>query len=60
MSGEKGANSDVIEFFPIVSLKSMDGATELSRHIRIKGEESGGNVRFPTKQKGPHKVRVVI
>ena len=60
MVGEKCTDGEVIEFLPVVSLESMDGTTELCRHIRVKGEESGGNVRFPTKRKGPHKVRVVM
>ena len=60
MVGEKCTDGEVIEFLPVVGLKSKSGTTKLCRHIGVKGEESGGNVRFPMKRKGPHKVRVVI
>ena len=60
MVGEKCTDGEVIEFLPVVGLYSIDGTTELYRHIGEKGEEGGGNVRFPTKRKGPHKMRVVI
>jgi hypothetical protein len=60
MVGEKRADGDVVEFLPVVSLKSMYWTTKLCRHIGIKCEESSGNVGFPTKRKSPHKVRVVI
>lgn len=48
MSGEKGANSDVIEFFPIVSLKSMDRVAKLHGDVRVKSNECGGNIGFFT------------
>jgi hypothetical protein len=41
MGRKEGANGGVVEFFPVVSLKSMYGATELGGNIGIKRGESG-------------------
>jgi hypothetical protein len=60
VGGEKGADGGVVELLAVVSLEGEDGATELHRHIRIKGGECRGDIRFLTKRKSPDKVRKII
>ena len=44
MSGEKSADGEVVEFFPVISLKSMYGATKLCSNIRVKGDKGSRNI----------------
>jgi hypothetical protein len=60
MGRKEGANCGVVEFFPVVSLKSMYEATELGRNIGVKRSESGSNVRLFAERKSPNKMRVII
>jgi hypothetical protein len=60
MGRKKTANSDVIEFFSVISLKRMYGTTELGGDIGVKRSEGGSNVRLFTKWKSPNKVGVII
>ena len=54
------ADGEIVEFFPVVGLKCEYGSPELCGDIGIECNESSGNIRFPTKRKCPHKVRVII
>jgi hypothetical protein len=60
MGRKKTANSDVIEFFPVISLKHVYGAAELGGDIGVKRSEGGSDVRLFAKWKSPNKVRVII
>jgi hypothetical protein len=60
MRRKKTTNGDVIEFFPVISLKRMYGATELGGDIGVKRSEGGSNVRLFAKWKSPNKVGVII
>jgi hypothetical protein len=58
--GKKGANGDVIELLAVVGLEGMNRTTELSGHVSIEGNESGGDVGLLTEGKRPHKMRKII
>jgi hypothetical protein len=60
MGRKETANSDVIEFFPVISLKRVYGTTELGGDIGVKRSECGSNVRLFAKWKSPNKVGVII
>ena len=60
MRGKEGADGSIVEFLSVVSLKGMDGVTKLGGDIGVEGGESGGDVRFPTEGKSPHKMRKII
>jgi hypothetical protein len=59
MGTKEGANFDVVEFFPVVSLKSMYGATKLGGNVGVKRNESGSDVRLFAERKSPNKMRVI-
>jgi hypothetical protein len=60
MGRKEGANCDVVEFFPVVSLKSMYGAAKLGGDVGVKRGESGSDVILFAKRKSPNKMRVII
>jgi hypothetical protein len=60
MGRKEGANCDVVEFFPVLSLKSMYGVTELGGNVGVKRSESVSDVRLFAERKSPNKMRVII
>jgi hypothetical protein len=51
---KKSTGGGVIEFFPVISLESMYGATELGGHVGVIGGKSGSNVRLFAERKSPN------
>jgi hypothetical protein len=60
MGRKETANCDVVEFFPVISLKSVYGEAEQSGDIGVKRSEGGSDVGLFAKGKSPNKMRVII
>ena len=58
--GEEGANPDVVELLPVVSLQGMDGMRKLRSDIGVKSGKSREYIGFSSQRKGPHIVRKII
>jgi hypothetical protein len=57
---EEVADSSVVKFLSVVSLKCDNGATKLSGDIGVEGSESGEDVRLTTKRECPYVMREII
>ena len=60
MCGKEGANPDVVELLPVVSLQGMNGTPKLRSDIGVKGSENGECIGFSPQREGPHIVRKII
>lgn len=52
--GEEGANPDIVELLPVVSLQVMDGTPKLRSNIGVKGGKNGECIGFSPQREGPH------
>jgi hypothetical protein len=59
MGRKETANNDVVEFFPVISLKRVYGAAKLGGDIGVKRSEGGSDVRLFVKWKSPNKMGVI-
>jgi hypothetical protein len=48
------------QFSPIISMKTCNGATELSASISMKTNESGENFRLGARGESPNKMSMII
>jgi len=60
MCGEEGANPDVVELLPVVSLQGMNGTPKLRSDIGVKGSENGECIGFSPQREGPHIMQKII
>ena len=58
--GEEGANPDVVELLPVVSLQGMNGTPKLRSDIGVKGSENGECIGFSPQREGPHIMQKII
>ena len=58
--GKKGANPDIVELLPVVSLQGMNGTPKLRSDIGVKGSENRECIGFSPQREGQHIVRKII